>query len=218
MTAIDEVPTPEVLGDLLVGPDVIEDVEVIDNVDPEFADLKLISFEDPRIHTEPPLFDFEKDGLRAPALAKAMLEKMLEWGGLGLSANQVGLPYKVFVMGTKQTNLVLFNPEVVAVSKETTLFREGCLTFPGLYLTLKRPQECVISYQDVTGNKVVQQFPGMAARIALHEYDHMNGLDFTVHASKFKVDWELKKLRKFAKKVAIQQQQRSIRASATRQR
>lgn len=168
-----------------------------------FENIELISYEDPRIHAAPPEFNFETDASLAQPLADMLLLKMFEWKGYGLSANQVGLPYRVFVMGSKDTQLALFNPTVVSVSKETSLFREGCLTFPGLYLTLKRPKECVIAYQTPNGDKVVQQFPGMAARIALHEYDHMQGLNFTIHASKFKVDWELKKLHKFAKKVAL---------------
>lgn len=179
--------------------------EVATSVDPEFGNLELIPFDDPRIITPCTDFDFEKDGARAPLLAKALFERMFKWNGVGLSANQVGLAYKVFVMGTKETALALFNPTVEAMSKQTELFREGCMTFPGLFLTLRRPKECVISYQDVTGKKLVQQFPGMAARIALHEYDHVQGITFTHRASKFKVDWELKKLARAAQKVARSQ-------------
>ena len=184
-------------------------------VDPEFADLKLIPFDDPRLVTPCTVFDFEKDGARAPLLAKALLDRMFEWKGVGLSANQVGLDYNVFVMGTETTHFAVFNPQLVQVSEETELFREGCMSFPGLWLTLRRPKSCVISYQDKDGNKVVQEFPGMAARIALHELDHVNGIVFTMRASKFKVDWELKKLFKATKKLVRQQQQRSTRGKSS---
>lgn len=170
-------------------------------IDPElFANLELISFEDPRIHTAPPEFNFATEQHLAEPLVTAMLAKMMEWKGLGLSANQVGLPYKMFVMGDHTTKLAIFNPTVVGVSKKKVPFREGCLTYPGLYLTLQRPESCVLSYQTVTGETTVQEFPGLAARIALHEYDHMLGIDFTAHASKFKIDWELKKFKKEALK------------------
>lgn len=184
----------------------------------EFAKLELIQFDDPRIHTPPAEFDFEKDGSKARRLADKLLERMFEWKGLGLSANQVGLPYKVFVMGTADTNLVVFNPTIVSVSKASTLFREGCMTYPGLYLTLRRPAECVISYQDTDGNRVVQQFPGLAARVAQHEYDHVMGIDFTQRASDFKVRWEMNKLRKAANKLSRSPhlQQRSTRATSKR--
>lgn len=172
----------------------------------EFDNLQLISFEDPRIHIAPPEFNFEQDSANAQPLIDALFAKMFEWQGLGLSANQVGLPYKVFVMGTKETQIALFNPRVVGVSKEYATIREGCLTYPGLFLTLKRPESCTVAYQTATGEHVVQQFPGLAARIALHEYDHMLGVDFTAHASHFKIKHELKMLRNRIKKSIRQQQ------------
>jgi peptide deformylase len=176
-----------------------EDIANALNADvPDFNDIELISYEDPRIHQPPPEFDFEKDQHLAEPLVKALFKKMFEWKGMGLSANQCGLPYKVFVMGDVETQLAIFNPVVTATSKKQVPFREGCLTYPGLYLTLQRPESCVLTYQTVTGETTVQEFPGLAARIALHEYDHMLGIDFTFHASKFKIDWELKKMQKTA--------------------
>ena len=81
-------------------------------------ELQLIHFTDERMTTRPPAFDFEKDGDKAEELATALHNKMVAWDGAGLSANQVGLPYRVFVMGTKEEKIAFLNPNVVGVSKE----------------------------------------------------------------------------------------------------
>jgi peptide deformylase len=208
------------ITDLMIAPETIAATDFPNTDASDFENLELIPFDDPRLYVEPPEFDFAVEGTyRANKLAETLLERMFAWKGVGLSANQLGLPHKVFAMGTRETSLVLFNPSVKAVSKETTKFREGCLSFPGLTLVLERPKTCVIAYQDTAGNHVVQQFPGLACRIALHEYDHMNGLTFTAHASQFKIKWELDKLRKAAKKAATHQatlQRRNAIATNTR--
>lgn len=164
-------------------------------------DLQLIHFADPVMTHRPPAFDFEKDGDKAEELADVLHKKMLQFGGAGLSANQVGLEYRVFVFGTKEQRYVFFNPEVIGVSKEEVAMSEGCLSFPGFFLTLKRPESCAIAFQNEKGEHQTVQLTGIAARIALHEYDHMEGLNFTQHASIFKLQWELEKLKKKQKKI-----------------
>jgi len=177
-----------------------------------FEDRPIIFFEDPRLLTRPPDFDFEKvtvkmDGGRnnmqfgdanpSPTqLADAMYKKMISVGGLGLSANQLGLPYRVFVMGNEGSRFNVFNPRVIGVSKEEIAMPEGCLSFPDLVLVIKRPKEVAAEYQDETGEKKLIQLSGLGARIFLHEYDHMEGIAFTQRVSKFKLEWELGKIRK----------------------
>jgi len=159
-------------------------------------ELQLIHFTDERMTTRPPAFDFEKDGDKAEELATALHNKMVAWDGAGLSANQVGLPYRVFVMGTKEEKIAFFNPNVVGVSKEEVAMEEGCLSFPGFFLTLKRPKEVLIEWQDEKGEMKSGKFQGIGARVVLHEYDHMEGINFTFHASNFKLKWELDKWKK----------------------
>lgn len=167
----------------------------------KLEDLQLIHFVDPRMSTKPPLFDFEKDGDKAEELANVLHQRMLQLGGLGLSANQLGLLYRVFVFGNAEQRYVLFNPVVIGVSKEQTTMKEGCLSFPGFMLTLQRPAEVVVEYQDVTGTVQRTSYKNIAARVVLHEYDHMEGVNFTHHASHFKLRWELNKLKKKNKKL-----------------
>ena len=159
-------------------------------------ELQLIHFTDQRMTTRPPAFDFEKDSDKAEELANVLHKKMVEWDGAGLSANQVGLPYRVFVMGTKTDKIAFFNPNVVGVSREEIAMEEGCLSFPGFYLTLKRPAEVVLEWQNEKGETQTGKFQGVGARVVLHEYDHMEGINFTFHASHFKLKWELDKWKK----------------------
>ena len=159
-------------------------------------ELQLIHFTDQRMTTRPPAFDFEKDGDKAAELVEVLHAKMVEWDGAGLSANQVGLPYRVFVMGTKTDKIAFFNPNVVGVSREEVAMEEGCLSFPGFYLTLKRPKEVVLEWQNEKGETQTGKFQGVGARVVLHEYDHMEGINFTFHASHFKLKWELDKWKK----------------------
>lgn len=159
-------------------------------------ELQLIHFTDSRLTTRPPAFDFEKDGDKAEELGEVLYKKMVEWNGAGLSANQVGLPYRVFVMGNKEDKIVFFNPKIMGVSKEEVAMQEGCLSFPGFYLTLRRPKEVVIEWQNVKGEIQTGKFQSIGARVILHEYDHMEGINFTFHASQFKLKWELDKWKK----------------------
>jgi peptide deformylase len=159
-------------------------------------DLQLIHFADIAMTTRPPDFDFVKDGEHAQTLANVLIERMLTFGGIGLSANQVGLPFRVFVFGNNETATAMFNPTISGASKEHTIMKEGCLSFPGFFLTLSRPTSIVISYQDATGTVLTTQYDSVGARVIQHEYDHMEGLNFTNHASHFKLQHELTKWKK----------------------
>lgn len=161
--------------------------------------MELLKFTDPALREVPTVFDFNTQN--AQELADTLWEECRRLRGLGLSANQVGIDARVFVMGTDDDNRKnIFNPQVVSYSTETELAREGCLSYPGLWLSVKRPKEVTISYQTVTGEYVVEHFTGLPARIAQHEYDHMQGLNFSDHVSQLKLDMALKSLNKRAKR------------------
>jgi len=166
----------------------------------DFDRLSLVPFDDERLTTPPPEFDFEQDGVHAETLANGMFKTMLKFGGVGLSANQIGLPYRVFVFGGKDVQLNIFNPKIGGVSKETVVMEEACLSLPGFSLNLNRPTEVTASYQNVSGEVVVSKFVGLGARIFLHEYDHMEGVLFTQWASSFKMKRAVNKVKKRIKK------------------
>jgi peptide deformylase len=140
-------------------------------------------------------------------LANILFEKMIEMRGVGLSANQVGVNAQVFVMGTEDgLRRDIFNPEILETIGEDYSFKEGCLSFPGLFLYIKRPKAVRVRYQNGLGEFQEEMFAGLTARIFLHEYDHMQGIVFTKHASKLKLDLANKKrekyLRNYVAKVA----------------
>ena len=156
---------------------------------------KLISFTDPLLKKEPERFDFEKED--AKAISERLLAGMKQFGGVGLSANQIGLDMRVFVIGgSGLQEKAFFNPELLTVSQTGVTMREGCLSYPGLWLNLTRPDSCVLRYQDVNGEEVVEEFGGVYARVVLHEYDHMVGQNFTMRASSLKIQRALKALDK----------------------
>lgn len=131
-------------------------------------------------------------------LADILFEKMVELRGVGLSANQVGINAQVFVMGTEDgIRRDIFNPEILETIGEDYSFKEGCLSFPGLFLYIKRPKAVKVRYQNAVGEYQTEMFTGLTARIFLHEYDHMQGIIFTKHASKLKIDLANKKREKY---------------------
>jgi peptide deformylase len=113
-----------------------------------------------------------------------MFETMKNYGGIGLSANQVGKPYRLFVMGdnvniNKGQKWVCINPEITNISKETIRYKEGCLTFPFLFLDIERPQKIKVKYLNEQLETVEEEFDGIVSRCYQHELDHMQGTVFT---------------------------------------
>ena len=145
-------------------------------------------------------------------LAKVMYGNMTKYGGLGLSANQVGLPYRMFVMGghpqiEEGKVRYIFNPLVNDVSEESIVLKEGCLSFPFLFLAIKRPKWVSVKYTDQNNEEIEETLHGMSARIFQHENEHMNGYIFTDLVSKFKLD-RAEKARKKLIKQTIRNQKR----------
>ena len=135
-----------------------------------------------------------------------MFETMKNYGGIGLSANQVGKPYRMFVMGdnlniNKGQKWVCINPEITDMSKETIRYKEGCLTFPFLFLDIERPQKVKVKYLNEQLETVEEEFDGIVSRCYQHELDHMQGRVFTELVSKLKLDMALKKRDKEIKRV-----------------
>jgi peptide deformylase len=164
--------------------------------------LELISFADARLKKKPTPFNFETDN--ASDLREKLLISMHKLGGIGLSANQVGLDMAVFVIGkvgTADSEKAIFNPRLLNVSDEKITMREGCLSFPNLWISIKRPRGAILEYQDETGKTVVEEFKGVSARVVLHEFDHMLGQNFTMRASKLKIARALKGIDKKVKTI-----------------
>ena len=95
----------------------------------------------------------------------------------------------------------MFNPELVSVSEEQVKMEEGCLSAPGIMLKVWRPEKCTISYQNADQEIVMEEFDGLWARVALHEYDHMLGQNFLMRVSKLQLDRAIKKVKKQQRKI-----------------
>jgi len=146
-----------------------------------------------KVLRQPPLeFDFENPPEDPKEIEKNMAEAMDKFGGLGLSANQVGLPYRMFVMRTQDGTQAFFNPELTKVSQETDLLKEGCLSFPDIYLMIKRSKVVEMKYQDADGEEHLTTLDGIGARCVQHEIDHLNGILFLQRASSLKLERALK--------------------------
>jgi peptide deformylase len=109
-----------------------------------------------------------------------MFDLMYAAKGIGLSANQVDLPYRLFVLNpageraVASDEFVFINP---VISRQTGMAEadEGCLSFPGIYVPVKRPEKIVISAYNLAGEEVRYELDGLPARAAQHEYDHLDG-------------------------------------------
>ncbi len=112
-----------------------------------------------------------------------MLELMYQHNGIGLAANQVGLPYRLFVLNltgdkdAREEELVFVNPEILR-RKGTVEGEEGCLSFPGLYADVKRAAEIVVEAFDLEGNVFEYSLSELGSRAVQHESDHLDGVLF----------------------------------------
>jgi peptide deformylase len=118
---------------------------------------------------------------------------MYEYNGLGLAANQVGEPYRIFAMRGQPENFVCFNPKIVQPSEMEVVLEEGCLTYPGLLVKIKRPQHIRVRFQMPNGETVTKQFTGMTARVFQHEMDHLDGIVFFNRANRYHKELAFKK-------------------------
>jgi len=144
------------------------------------------------LRTPPLVLDFENPTHDPKEVEEKLAEAMTKFGGLGLSANQVGLDVRCFVMRTQDGVTSFFNPELTKVSQETDLLKEGCLSFPDIYLMIKRSKVVEMKYQDADGTEHIITLDGIGSRCAQHEIDHLNGIVFLQRASRMKLERAIK--------------------------
>ena len=140
--------------------------------------MQLVNPNDPILTKPCDVFNFSNPPMDPVELAQNLVKTMYDHNGIGLAANQVGIPYRVFAMRGAPENFVCFNPKVVQPSEMTVTLEEGCLTYPGLLVKIKRPQHIRVRFTMPNGETVTKQFTGMTARIFQHEIDHLDGIIF----------------------------------------
>ena len=157
-------------------------------------------------------------------LAAAMVETMHAARGIGLAAQQIGEALQLCVVDLRETEsefdweldgahtpldlfmpLVIVNPSVTAVPEPTTVYEEGCLSFPGIHGDVVRPDEITLKFHDGHGTPHTLHCNGLLARCIQHEADHLNGILFIERMDKAtleRIDPEIKALKKATREAA----------------
>ena len=115
-------------------------------------------------------------------LSRVLIDNMIHHNGIGISANQIGIWERAFAMVRDLENnevMVCFNPRIIKSYSEEVEMEEGCLSYPELFLKIKRPDKIVVKYEDEDKKTHKIKLQGLASRVFQHEYDHMEGIDFT---------------------------------------
>jgi peptide deformylase len=158
---------------------------------------KILTEPDPILRKKCTSLEKVDDNLRN--LMRDMLETMYKAPGIGLAAIQIGILKRLVVIDIAKENekknpLFLVNPEIISLSKNTSIYEEGCLSLPGQYAEVERPAECQIKYLDFYGKIKELKTEGILATCIQHEIDHLNGILFIDYLSKLKKTMIIKKL------------------------
>ena len=139
-------------------------------------------------------------------LIKEMIPAMYALDGTGLAANQVGIQEKIFVADVGEGPFVVINPELIQVSAKQTFMEEGCLSFPGIHIKVKRPEAVRVRYLNERNQIMDVELTGIPAKVFQHEIDHLNGRLIIDHASRLE---KIKFKQKLAALEASHQKHRS---------
>ena len=135
-----------------------------------------------------------------------MLETMYAAPGIGLAAIQIGIPKRVIILDIDQKEgqknpMFFVNPEIIEKSENSSTYEEGCLSVPGQFAEITRPEKCFVKYLDYYGQKKEIKAEGMLATCIQHEMDHLEGILFIDYLSKLKRTIIVKKLSKQKKAI-----------------
>lgn len=194
--------------------DTKDDVLVIDtgaNKTPtreEILSLPILQDGHPKLSV--PLPEFDESQIKTPEIQKfikQLMKTMKDSNGVGLSANQCGFTFRMFVIGHGDFEMVCINPRIVDVGStngddtETERLREGCLSYPGLFLYVPRHKSVQVEYTDQNGNVQNMWLSGITAQIYQHELDHMNGIVYTEKVGPLALQMARKRQSKLIKKI-----------------
>ena len=141
--------------------------------------LKLIPNTHPILHEKVKPCSQDLDRYK---MTQILRENMIHYEGIGLSANQIGISERVFVMilhMETQEIITCFNPRIIKKYNDDVWFEEGCLSFPDEIINIQRPNRIVVKYEDEDKKDHKIKLDGLASRVFLHEFDHLEGIVFT---------------------------------------
>ena len=162
---------------------------------------ELVKEDDPFLREVPDVFDFDSPQVDPEKLEKQLLENMIHHRGYGLSANQIGIPVTVFAMMVDSDPLVVFNPEIIEWSEQTTYVKEGCLSYPGLFIAIERAYGISTRFQLSEGEEQSGNFIELSARVFQHESEHMDGELFIDNVSGIKLKSAMRKRKMYLRKL-----------------
>ena len=149
--------------------------------------LDILRYPDPRLHTVAKPVAVVDDAIRK--LVADMAETMYEAPGIGLAATQVDVHLRVIVIDVSETRddlKVFINPEILRTSEESKVYEEGCLSVPGIYDEVERPDQVTVKALDLQGKPFVVEADGVMAVCLQHEIDHLDGKVFVQYLSRLK--------------------------------
>jgi peptide deformylase len=144
---------------------------------PEPLEFEVVLYPEPVLRKVAVPIERFDDDLRA--LVAGMFVRMKKSRGVGLAAPQVGLRQRVLVLnstGDEKDDLVLVNPTIVSRTGTRVSYDEGCLSFPGIFAEISRPDRCTVKAFDPSGSPIEMEYEGFTSRIIQHEYDHLEGV------------------------------------------
>ena len=154
-------------------------------------------------------FDFNGD-TDSKMMTNLLFDKLKDLKVIGLTANQVGVNQRVFVIGMEDTKLVFFNPKINSYSEDTITLPEGTAMYPGIHVQVKRPESIDVTFQDMDGKVINTKLSGITARIFQHNFDNLNGLTLKDTVSKLKWDTAAKRYKNKKTKFIKQQVQKKL--------
>ena len=144
-------------------------------------------------------------GVKEKEIAKKMMQIMIKAPGVGLAANQIGILKQIVTIffvdqkTKKETQYILYNPNIVSYSQEKIVMEEGCLSLPEQFAEIERPQNIVVEYLDENNKQIKKEVGGIESRILQHEIDHLSGKLFVDYLSSLKRNIMIKKVQKYLK-------------------
>ena len=152
--------------------------------------MRLVEETNPILMQKCDPFDFENPLMDPYELSDGLHKVRKEGAGIGLAAPQVGINTQVLVIGmgdfktegVDDYNQVFFNPTILSYEEGNIYMLEGCLSYPGLVVKVKRPENMTMEWYTEEGSRCEERFTGMTSRILQHEVDHLNGITFLKRA------------------------------------
>ena len=159
--------------------------------------MNLVYYPDKFLEKQVKKVDLENLEFDPQELKKEMVDLMHQKNGVGLAANQIGMDAQLFAMSKCTPSALIINPTVLQHTEDSDIDTEGCLSFPNIFLKIKRPKEILVQYVNQDLEEKVHKLDGYAARCFLHEYDHLQGITFRDRVSKLKWEMAQKKSKKY---------------------